>query len=44
MTKDSCVLKEPKDTQGINHGRFSIGNMASDFSIPQSHAIKNGIK
>ena len=30
-TKDTCVLKEAKNTQGINYGCSSNDNMASDF-------------
>ena len=33
------VLKEAKDTQGINSGGSPNDNMASDFSTPQFHAI-----
>ena len=35
------VLKEAKDTQGINSGGSPNGNMASDFSTPQFHAIND---
>ena len=38
-TKNTCVLMEVKDTQGINSGGSSI---TSDFSTPQSHAINDG--
>ena len=33
------MLKEAKDTQGINCGGSPNDNMASDFSTPQFHAI-----
>ena len=33
------VLKEAKDTQGINSGCSPNVNIASDFSTPQFHAI-----
>ena len=33
------MLKEAKDTQGINSGGSPNDNMASDFSSPQFHAI-----
>ena len=33
------VLKEAKDTQGINSGGSPNDNMASDFSTPKFHAI-----
>ena len=33
------MLKEAKDTQGINSGGSPSDNMASDFSTPQFHAI-----
>ena len=36
------MLKEAKDTQGINSGGSSNDNMALDFSTPQSHAINDG--
>ena len=36
------MLKETKDTQGINSGGSSNDNMASDFSTNQTHAIKDG--
>ena len=36
------MLKEVKDTQGINYGGSSNDNMTSDFSTPQSHAINDG--
>ena len=39
LTKDTYELKEMKDTHGIHYGGSSNDNMASDFSIPQSHAI-----
>ena len=39
--QDACVLKEAKDTQGINCGGSSNDNMASDFSTPQFHAIND---
>ena len=35
------VLKEAKDTQGINSGSSPNDNMASDFSTPQFHAIND---
>ena len=35
------VLKEAKDTQGINSGGSPNDNMASDFSTPQFHAIND---
>ena len=34
-------MKEAKDKQLINSGRSSNDNMASNFSTPQSHAIKD---
>ena len=37
----ACVLKEEKDTQGINPGGSSNGNIASDLSTPQFHAIND---
>ena len=40
-TKDDCVLKEAKGTQGINFRGYSNVNMASNFSTPQSNAIKD---
>ena len=33
------MLKEAKDTQGINSGGSHNDNMVSDFSTPQFHAI-----
>ena len=42
MTKDVCVLKEPKDTHEINSGGSSNDIMASDFSTPQLQAINDG--
>ena len=33
------VLKEAKDTQGINAGGSPNDNMSFDFSTPQFHAI-----
>ena len=33
------MLKEAKNTQGINSGGSPNDNMASDFSTPQFHAI-----
>ena len=33
------VLKEAKDTQGINSGGSPNDNMTSDFSNPQLYAI-----
>ena len=41
-TNDACVLKEAKDTQGINSGGSFNDNMASDFSTPESYAIIDG--
>ena len=41
-SKDTCVLNEAIDTQGINSGGYSNDNMASDFSTPQTHAINDG--
>ena len=35
------VLKEAKDTQGINSGDFPNDTMASDFNTPQFHAIND---
>ena len=35
------MLKEAKDTQGINSGGSPNDNMASDFSTPQFHTINN---
>ena len=35
------VLKEAKDTQGINSGGSHNDYMASDFSTPQFHAIND---
>ena len=35
------VLKEANDTQGINSGGSPNDNMASDFSTPRFHAIKD---
>ena len=35
------VLKEAKDTQGINSGGSPNDNMASDFSTLQFHAIND---
>ena len=35
------VLKEAKDTQGMNSGSSPNDNMASDFSSPQFHAIND---
>ena len=35
------MLKETKDTQEKNSGGSSNDNMASDFSTPQAHAIKD---
>ena len=39
--QDDCVLKEAKDTQGINSGGSPNDNMASDFSTPQFHTIND---
>ena len=36
------MLKEAKDTQGINSGASSNDTMASDFNTPQFHAINDG--
>ena len=41
-TKDTCLLKEAKDIQGIISGGYPNDNMVFDFSTPQSQAIKNG--
>ena len=35
------VLKEAKDTQGINSGASPNDNMASDFSALQFHVIND---
>ena len=35
------MLKEAKDTQGINSGDSPNDNMASDVSTPQFHAIND---
>ena len=35
------MLKEAKDTQGINSGGCPNDNMASYFSTPLSHAIND---
>ena len=35
------VLKEAKDTQGINSGGSRNDNMVSDFRTPQFHAIND---
>ena len=35
------MLKEAKDTQGINSGGSPNDNMVSDFSTPQFHAIND---
>ena len=35
------MLKEAKDTQGINSGGSPNDDMASDFSTPHFHAINN---
>ena len=40
-TKDACVLKVAKDTQGIYSRGSSNDNKASDFSTPQFHAIND---
>ena len=36
------MIKQTKDTPRIYSGGFYNDNMASDFSIPPSHAIKDG--
>ena len=38
---DACVLREAKDTQGINSEGYLNDNMASDFCTPQFHAIND---
>ena len=35
------MLREAKDTQGINSGGYSNDNMASDFSTPQFLVIND---
>ena len=39
--QDDCVLKEEKDTQGINSGGSPNDNMTFDFSTPQFHTIND---
>ena len=41
LTVEAGILKEAKDTQGINSGGSPKDNMASDFSTPQFHATND---
>ena len=38
-TMGACVLKKANGTQGINSGRSSHDNLASDFTTLQSHVM-----